>query len=313
MAGVLQAGGRLAAQTPSEAAPPAAPMIESLQLAPDVASQLRGAVDRGDFVEAEKILLPEIAKDPKSQRSAHLLAYIGGIYFRAQDYTNAAIAWKKAEAIAPLAPTLRFSLAMAFVHMSHDDWARPILQSLAAQDPRDALFPYWLGRLDYDGHEYNLAIQHLKHAIELDPAMARAYDNLGLCYYYQNQNQLAVADFQKAIDLGRASGHPSPWPYLNIAIAQQFMNRTSEAEANLREALHLDPNFSKAHFQLGTLFEDQGHLEQALKEFRQAAELDGSYAEPHMAMARLLHKLGQESAAREEVQTYLRLHPHSTP
>jgi len=32
-----------------------------------------------------------------------------------------------------------------------------------------------------------------------------------------------------------------------------------------------------------------------------------------MALARIYRKLGQEAAAGAEVQTYLRLHPHSTP
>lgn len=313
LAGFLQAGPGLPAQSASEAAPPPTPVIESLQLAPEIATELQNALDRHDYIAAEKLLLPQIDQDPHSPRAARLLAYIGVIYFRNQDYTNAAIAWKKSEAIHPLPPTLRFSLAMAFVHMSRPDWARPILESLASQNPADAEYPYWLGRLDYDGHEYNGAIQNFKHAIELDPTMARAYDNLGLCYYYMNQNQLALTNFQRAIDLERTSGHPSPWPYLNIAITEQFLNRASEAEVNLREALRLDPDFTKAHFQLGTLLEDLGRVEEALKEYRRAAQLDPSYAEPHMAMARLLHKLGQESAAREEVQTYLRLHPHSTP
>ena len=309
----LQLGLHPAAQNSSEPAPPPAPVIPSLQLDSQTAADLQAAVARHDYVGAEKMLLAQIAQDSKSPRTAHLLDYIGVIYFQAQDYTNASIAWKKAEAIEPLDPALQFSLAMAFVHMGRPDWAKPILESLALQNPRDALYPYWLGRLFYDGHDYNGAIQNFKHAIELDPGMARAYDNLGLCYYYQNQNQLALANFQRAIDLDRTAGHPSPWPYLNIATAQQFLNQTSKAEANLREALRLDPDFSKAHFQLGTILEDEGRMEEALKEFRQAAQFDPSYPEPHMAMARVLHKLGQESAAREEVQAYLRLHPHSTP
>ena len=51
----------------------------------------------------------------------------------------------------------------------------------------------------------------------------------------------------------------------------------------------------------------------SIEELREAASLDATYPEPHMAMARVYRKLGQEAAAREEVQTYLRLHPHSTP
>jgi tetratricopeptide (TPR) repeat protein len=266
-----------------------------------------------DYITAEKLLLAEIDRDSHSVRAARLLAFAGTVYFRNQDFVNAAIAWKKSEAIAPLDPGLRFSLAMAFIRMSHSDWARNVLESLASQNQKDARYPYWLGRIAYDGHEYNEAIQHFKRAIELDPRMARAYDNLGLSYYYQNQNDLAVSSYEKAIELGLESPHPSPWPYMNLAIVQQFLNRLPEAEKNLREAIRLDPTFAKARFQLGTVLEDQSHPEEALMEFREAARLDPLYPEPHMAMARILHKMGREADAKAEAETYQRLRPHSTP
>jgi tetratricopeptide (TPR) repeat protein len=303
----------LHAQSAGDEPAPQASLTGSLQLAPEAAVQLQHAVDAHNYIAAEKLLLAEIDRDPHSARAAHLLAYAGTVYFLNQDYMNAAVAWKKSEAIAPLDPKLRFSLAMAYVRMGHPDWARTMLESLAAQNEKNALYPYWLGRLDYDAHEYNRAIRDFQHAIALDPRMARAYDNLGLCYYYQNQNDLAVANYEKAIDLDRGSEHPSAWPYLNLAITQQFLNRLPDAEKNLREAIRLDPGFAKAHFQLGTVLEDLQKPEAALEELKEAARLDPAYPEPHMALARIYHKLGQEASAHEEVKTYLRLHPHSTP
>ncbi len=124
-------------------------------------------------------------------------------------------------------------------------------ESLAVLDGKNAIYPYWLGRLDYDGHEYNRAIRDFQQAIALDPRMARAYDNLGLCYYYQNQNDLAVQNYEKAIELDRGSAHPSAWPYLNLAITQQFLNRLADAEKNLREAIRLDPGFCQGAFSVG--------------------------------------------------------------
>lgn len=296
-----------------EAPTPQAPLIRSLQLAPDVASQLEHAVNAKDYISAEKLLIAEIDRDPHSVRAARLLDYAGTIYFLNQDYLHAAIAWKKSEAIQPLDEKLRFSLAMAYLRMSHPDWARTALEKLATDYDKNALYPYWLGRLDYDGHTYGEAIRHFQRAIELDPDMARAYDNLGLCYYYQNQNDLAVTNFERAITLDRASPHPSAWPYLNLAITQQFLNQLADAERNLREAIRLDPGLAKAHFQLGTVLEDRGQLEAALASLREASRLEPNYPEPHMAMARILHKLGQEAAAHEEVKTYLRLHSPAAP
>lgn len=295
-----------------ESPPPASP-IASLGLSPSQSLDLQHSIDTRDFISAEKLLLAEIDRDQRSPRAARLLAFTGSVYFLNHDYLNAAIAWKKSEAIAPLDPKLQFSLAMTYIRIARPDWARQELETLAGHNPQEALYPYWLGRLDYDGHEYNRAIRHFQHAIELAPGMARAYDNLGLCYYYQNQNDLAVENYRKAIDLDRGAPHPSPWPYLNLAITLQFLNRFPEAEDNLRQALRLDPDFAQAHFQLGINLEQTDRPEAALLEFREAARLDPTYPEPHMAMARIYHKLGQEAAAKEEVQIYLRLRPRPTP
>jgi tetratricopeptide (TPR) repeat protein len=279
----------------------------SLGLPAPRAAELQQAIDVRDYLTAEKILLAEIDHDPHSPSAGRMLALAGTVYFLNHDYLNAAIAWKKSDAITPLDPSLRFSLAMAYIRITHPDWARPVLESLAQQSPGNALFPYWLGRLDYDAHRYSEAIRHFQHAIELNPSMARAYDNLGLCYYYENQNDIAIANYNKAIELDRGSQHPSSWPYLNLAITQQFLGQLSSAEANLHEALRIDPSLAPAHLRLGTVLEELNRLNEAVVELRKAARLNPDYPEPHIILARIYHKLGQEQAAHDEVETYQKL------
>lgn len=303
------------AQTPSsqaqEEAAPHPSAAASLGLPAARAAELQQAMNARDYLTAEKILLAAIARDPHSPAAGRTLAFAGTVYFLDHDYLNAAIAWKKSDAITPLDPNLRFSLAMAYVRLHRPDWARPVLASLAQDSPGNALFPYWLGRLDYDAHRYNDAIHHFQRAIALNPAMARAYDNLGLCYYYENQNELAIQNYSKAIDLDRGSQHPSPWPYLNLAVTQQFLSQFSNAESNLREALRLDPSLAPAHFQLGTVLEGLNRLNEAVVELREAARLNPDYAEPHIVLARIYHKQGREQAAQDEVSAYRRLRSHT--
>jgi tetratricopeptide (TPR) repeat protein len=288
-------------------------MADSLPLDTAAAQALRQAIDGRDYPSAERVLIAEIDKSPHSKGAARLLAFAGSVYFLSQDYLNAAIAWKKSDAISPLDRHLQFSLAMAYMRISRPDWARKQLESLAAQDPTDALYPYWLGRIEYDAQHFNEAIAHFQHAIALDPTMARAYDNLGLCYYRNNWNDQAVVSFKKAIELDKAAPHPSAWPYLNLAITQQFVDQMSDAEANLREALRIDPDFAQAHFQLGCLLETLGRLDAAIVELKEAVRLNAGYPEPHIAMARIYKQLGKKSEAQEEVKIYLRLRPHETP
>ena len=65
---------------------------------------------------------------------------------------------------------------------------------------------------------------------------------------------------KRQFELDRESAHPSPWPYLNLAITLQFLNRFAEAEENLREAIRFDPDFAQAHFQLGLVLEHDAAL-----------------------------------------------------
>lgn len=308
----LSASGQVI-QTPADETPPSSSSIASLGLAQSESAELQHAIDIRDYLTVEKLLISEIDRDAHSKRTASLLDYVGSVYFLDHDYLHAAVAWKKSEAIEPLDPKLQFSLAMAYIRISKPDWARPVLKSLAASNPKEALYPYWLGRLDYDSHEYDNAIRNFILAIKVNPQMARAYDNLGLCYYYENQNDLAIENYEKAIQLDRSSAHPSPWPYLNLGITLQFLNHFQGAEENFREAIRLNPDFTQAHFQLGLVLEQMQRFDASIEELRKAASLDAQFPEPHMAMARAYRRMGNEAAAREEVQTYLRLHPRSTP
>lgn len=296
----------------AEGPAPAFAGIDSLSLPPAQTAALSQALAHNDYVGAEKILLPQIQLQDRSKHTARLLSFMGGVYYLDHDYLHAAVAWKKSEAIEPLEPAVQFSLAMSYIELGHRDWARAVLQTLCTRDAKKALYPYWLGRLDYDAHAYSQAILHFQQAIALDSAMARAYDNLGLCYFHQNQNDLAIQSFEHAITLESQEGHPSAWPYLNLAVTQQLLDRNSDAETNLREAIRLDPGFAQAYYQLGNVLEHEQHPVDAIAAWRKAAQINPAYAEPHFALARIYRKQGDNTAAKQEVQIYLRLHRTSS-
>jgi tetratricopeptide (TPR) repeat protein len=284
--------------------------VDALGLPPATAAQLKRALEAHNYVAAEKSLMAEIGRDPHSPEAARLLQFLGGVYFLDHDAWGAAVAWNKAKAIAPLPPALAFSLAMAYIRIGHSDWSRKELETLAEENSRNALYPYWLGRLDYDADQYDHAILQFQRAIQLAPDMAQAYNNLGLCYYRQNRNGLAIASYQKAIGLNLKSGHPDAWPYLNLAITERSLNQPREAEAHLRGAIRLDPALAPAHFELGKILEGNGQMKDAIDQFQAAARLDPGYAEPHYALAHIYQKLGDTADAKRELKSYLRIHSH---
>lgn len=282
--------------------------VSSLHLPPTAAAQLRNAISHHQYRAAERILIPAIAQSHNAALKARLLNFTGGVYFFDHDFLHAAVAWSKSAAIAPLPPSLQFSLAMAYIQLHRPDWALPSLQALARQHPHNALYPYWLGRIEYAMHHYNQAIQHFQQAIHLAPRMANAYDNLGLSYYYLNQNSAAILNYKKAISLNLKSGHPSAWPYLNLAVTQQFLNQLPAAQKNLEESIRLDPNIPSAYFQLGNVLEHSGKLQQAMHEYQAAIRHDADYPKAHFALAHIYQRLGKKKLAQQEVQIYLKLH-----
>jgi tetratricopeptide (TPR) repeat protein len=285
----------------------APPDLLALQLSDARRLDLEEALNRRNWKKAETILVEEVDSDPKSRRAAKLLVLAGGVFFLDGQYLNAAISWKKSEAIVPLDDRSRFTLAMAYVKLNRRDWARPELEKLSAAQPQNALFPYWLARLDYDARKFASAISTLQKVIELDPKMMRAYDLLGLCYDHQGQPAEALNNYSRAVELTQNQTKPSPWPHVDLAILLISLNRLSEAEQHLREAIKYDSNLPQAHYELGQVLDKQGRYEEAIPSLERALSLDPSYPEPHYLLSRIYHRLGNDRLSKSEIERFQEL------
>jgi Flp pilus assembly protein TadD len=281
--------------------------LADLHLDGKLRDELEDAIGRHDYTRAETILVGEAERDPKSVRAAKLLSLAGGVFFLDGKFLNSAIAWKKAEAIAPLDDRSRFTLSMSYIKLNRRDWARLELEKLAVARPDNPLYLYWLARLDYDAQNYTAATARLRRVLELEPEMMRAYDTLGLCYDYLGQFDEAIKNFNIAADLNRQQPKPSPWPHVDLAISLVSVNRLPEAERSLREAISYDATLPQAHYQLGRVLEMQGGLQEAVQELNQAAALEPAYPEPHLLLGRIYHRLGQAQGAKTEIERYQEL------
>lgn len=287
---------------PGSGRPPG--LAPNLPVSPEVRSALQKALEGRDFVSAETILVKEIDRNPKS---TELLTFAGSVFFLDGKYLNSAIALKKAEEVAPLDDRSRFTLAMAYITLNHRDWARPELEQLAHSDRRDALYPYWLSRLDYDAMNFESAVRHAQKALDLNPKFMKAYDELGLCYEALGKFEPAIQAYRNAARLNERDLPCSPWPPHDLGALLIKLDRLNEAEESLKQSLQCDPRFPRGHYQMGFLLGKQKKNDRAVEELKEAAALDPSYAEPYYLLGQIYQRKGDQQEAAEAWATFEKL------
>jgi tetratricopeptide (TPR) repeat protein len=267
-------------------------------------ADIDAAIRARNWDHAERLLADAIERQPHAR---DLLVLLGRVFFLGGKPLNAAIALKKAEALAPLDRDLRFTLALAYIRLGRGEWARGELEMLAAAHPDHAEYRYWIGRVEYDGGKYAAAIARFKEALARDSRFMRAHDNLGLCYEALDETDIAKTYYREAIRLNRQASTKSPWPPTNLGILLRRQGALDEAAALFQEALQYDRNFPNAHYELGILLDQQGKLDDAAAALERSAAVDATYADPHYALARVYRRLGHKSRADEALATFLRL------
>ena len=249
-------------------------------------------------------LIERIGGEPDSRE---LLIDLGGVSFRLGDFWNSAIAYKKADALQSLDDDSRFAMAMAFVEIGRPEWASREIEQLANANPKEPLYPYWLGRLDFEQRRYSDAVAHLEEALKINPGFVRAHDRIGLCRQGMGQWNQAIASHQEAARLNREEPEPSAWPPANLGVLLYQLDQVEEAEKALREALGYDAAMPLAHYQLGVLLEKRDLFDEALQHLERAAELDPKDAKPHYALARLYRRTGETQKLEAALQRFQKL------
>jgi tetratricopeptide (TPR) repeat protein len=305
LAGLFLPAPAAPAQDPAAASAGVAPLetrdLDAALLEPGERARLAEALRSGAYDRAQALLLEAHARAP---RSAPVLRLLGGVLFLTGAYLDSAIALKKAEVIEPLDARSRFTLAMAYVVLRQRRWARPELEALAAAEPRNPLYPYWLARLEYDEEHYAAAVEGFRRALALDPGYLKAYDNMGLALDALGRYDEAIKSGEEALRLNRVRRLHSPWPALNLGLVLLRLDRLEEAEGLFRESAREDPRFAPAPYQLGVVLEKKGRDADAVAALGEAARLDPRYPEPHYVLARLYRRAGENEKADRALERF---------
>jgi tetratricopeptide (TPR) repeat protein len=157
-----------------------------------------------------------------------------------------------------------------------------------------------LGRLHETAGKHDLAVQEFQHALQLNARDADALS--GVAHSYENAGRIQEAEdtFLKASAL-----RPDSWVgYNDLALFYDRQNKYKESIAALRKAIELTPDNAQVYLNLGAVYIDIGDpklaadTEQALKKSIELAPSYPAYA--NLGQLYYMEKRYQDSAAMTE-------------
>jgi tetratricopeptide (TPR) repeat protein len=146
---------------------------------------------------------------------------------------------------------------------------------------------------DLDG-----AIAEYHKAIEIDPGLDLAHNNLGATLRRKGDLDRAIAKFKTAIALAPRYA----LAHYNLGSALHEKRDLDGAIAAYQKAIEFDRNLAQAHYGLGNAWRDKGDLERAIAEFHKAIEVDPDYPEAHCNLGHVLRDQGRFTEACEELR-----------
>jgi tetratricopeptide (TPR) repeat protein len=160
---------------------------------------------------------------------------------------------------------------MGDVYLREGKYRNAMKQYLEAEqvDPDNAELKFRIGLVYSDFYGKNdEAVRYYKEAIELKDHYSEAYNNLGTVYARQEEWDLAIETYEKALDnLFYSSPEKA---YYNIAAAYHGKGEFQKALDNYKMAIELRPERLAPYLQLALLYREQGQYEEALQTLRKA-------------------------------------------
>ncbi len=122
----------------------------------------------------------------------------------------------------------------------------------------------------YRQEQYDLAIAAYSKAIELTPNYAMAYNNRGICYDKKGQYDLAIADYSKAIQLNPNDANA----YTSRGICYDKKKQYDLAIADYTKAIKLNPKNAIPYNNRGISYGKKGQYDLAITDYNKAIKLD---------------------------------------
>lgn len=152
----------------------------------------------------------------------------------------------------------------------------------------------------------------MQEAVKTDPTHAEAHLNLGKLYRKQQKWVDAEKAFRGAIENMGDTPRGDYWFELGAVQVAQATGAASraaqeekwrEAIVSFQEAIKLNPNLYRAHYQMGTLHEKLDEPEKADSAYRECIKLNGNYSPCFVSLGNMYIDYGFSAVAMSVLET----------
>jgi tetratricopeptide (TPR) repeat protein len=195
----------------------------------------------------------------------------GAVYMEQDKYDLAIIEFTKSIEINPNEPQAWLNRGLTNVYQGQYEQA--ISDCNQAVELRDYWNPYYcLGLAFFGQQNFDLAIKNFDKAIEFSPGSPSVYFMRGSIYERQGRQGFAITDYTNAIDVDPNYG--PAYTHRGYIYAQQ--KSFDLAMPDFDRALQIDPNNFEAYLWRGNAFADMEMFPQAIEDYQKAIILNAN-------------------------------------
>jgi tetratricopeptide (TPR) repeat protein len=148
------------------------------------------------------------------------------------------------------------------------------------------------GVLSYHQGAYDTSVQHFQRALELDPGLTEAWNNLALTYTEMHADSEALEAFKKALELDPSVGHV----YNNLGYLYHRRGELESAVEMYQRATQRSSDTSAAWANLANALYEMRRVDEAVGAWKRALEIDPANPKAASALERLGLAVGAETA-----------------
>ena len=239
-------------------------------------------------------LLSALQADPTN---AFALEMLGQQFARAEQYARAVEYFESNADLGEGDPETTIGLARSLIGLEAYDDARALLEAGLEQFPRDARFPYLLGRVYELEAEFELARQYYRQAVQIDPQNVRPMVSLAQLAERENMPAESLRMLDEAYSINTNSASRSN----EIGEMYLRLGETNRAVTAFRGALAIDQSHPDARINLTEYYLNTGQQQRAIENLQEMINAGVDSPKVRFLNARALHGLEEFDRAIEEL------------